>query len=163
MLEVAKLEVARDATLLTFLTIWNYEELYHSRALHQLLDVCGHTPPDDIERKRELRASARLKARIEDGFQVALARAAPDTFVALWMAWGAAQELVTTLGYEQIARTATNPVARELCRRIAQQERRHFAWYYASARERLDGRPASQWLVRQVFERLWSPVGSGVK
>jgi rubrerythrin len=163
MLEVAKLEVARDPELLTFLTMWNYEELFHSRAIHRLLAACGCPGSDDLERKREVRARARVRVRIEETFQTALATIAPDAFIALWMAWGAAQELVTTQGYERIARTGANPVARELCRRIAVQERRHFAWYYAAARERLEGRPAAQWLVRRVFEHLWTPVGSGVK
>jgi hypothetical protein len=36
-LEVAKLQVARDPDLLTFLTMWNYEEYFHSHAITRLL------------------------------------------------------------------------------------------------------------------------------
>ena len=40
-LEVAKLKVARDPELLTFLTMWNYEEYFHSYAITRLLEECG--------------------------------------------------------------------------------------------------------------------------
>ena len=40
-LEVAKLQVARDPELLTFLTMWNYEEYFHSYALTRLMEECG--------------------------------------------------------------------------------------------------------------------------
>jgi len=40
-LEVAKLQVARDPDLLTFLTLWNYEEYFHSYALTRLMTECG--------------------------------------------------------------------------------------------------------------------------
>jgi hypothetical protein len=62
-----------------------------------------------------------------------------------------------------MARLTHNPVLLELCRRIAKQERRHFAWYYESSRERLEGQPFSQKVVRAIFEYNWTPVGSGVK
>ena len=51
----------------------------------------------------------------------------------------------------------------ELCRRIAKQERRHFAYYYQGARERLAESAMGRRLVRFVLQRSWSPVGSGVK
>src|ERR1700727_3120431 len=40
-LEVATLKVARDPSLLTFLTMWNYEEYFHSHAITRLLTECG--------------------------------------------------------------------------------------------------------------------------
>jgi len=163
MLEVAKLEVARDPELLTFLTMWNYEEYFHSHAISRLLSACGADPPPPMRRATGLRARARLRARIEDMVQTTLARTMPRGFVALWMAWGAAQELLTTQAYEEIARTTANPVLAELFRRIAKQERRHFAYYYGAARERLTGYKRGQQLTRLVFERNWNPVGSGVK
>jgi len=70
---------------------------------------------------------------------------------------------LTLRGYEQLSRTTDNPVLAELCRRIAKQERRHFAWYYNSARKRLESSAMARRLTRFVFERFWSPVGSGVK
>jgi rubrerythrin len=162
-LEVAKLQVAKQPEFLTFLTMWNYEEYFHSHALTRLLEECGATVPSAAERSHALRKGARLKARLEDGFQTLLATLAPQTFVALWMTWGATQELLTTQAYEQIAMTTANPVAEELCRRIAKQERRHFAYYYNQARDRLDGHPITQRIVRKIVDLAWTPVGNGVK
>lgn len=163
MLEVAKLEVARDPELLTFLTMWNYEEYFHSHAISRFLRECGVEVPPPMKRATSLRARARVRARVEDFVQQTLAKTMPRAFVALWMTWGAAQELLTTQAYEEIARTTANPVLSELFRRIAKQERRHFAYYYTSARERLDGFGAGQRLVRLIFENNFNPVGSGLK
>jgi rubrerythrin len=162
-LEVAKLSVAKKPEFLTFLTMWNYEEYFHSHALTRLLEECGAAPPTAADRSHSLRKGARVKAKLEDMFQSTLAALAPQTFVALWMTWGATQELLTTQAYEQIASTTANPVAEELCRRIAKQERRHFAYYYNAAREKLEGRPFAQRVVRTIVEKAWSPVGNGVK
>jgi hypothetical protein len=79
------------------------------------------------------------------------------------MAWGASQEYVTLRGYEELGRTTTNPVLRELCARIARQERLHFAWYFHGARERLARSRLARWLTRTVLTRFWTPVGAGVK
>jgi hypothetical protein len=87
----------------------------------------------------------------------------PRAFVALWMSWGAAQELLTTQAYEEISRSTRNPVLAELFRRITKQERRHFAYYYVAARERLEGFRTGQRLVRFIFENNFNPVGSGLK
>lgn len=163
MLEVAKLEVARDPELLTFLTMWNYEEYFHSHAISRLLRECGHEVPPPMSRATDLRSRARLRARLEDAFQVGLSKAMPRSFVALWMAWGAAQELLTCQAYEELVRNTANPVLAELARRIGKQERRHFAYYFAAAKERLEGQPVAQTLVRTIFDRNWNPVGSGVK
>lgn len=162
-LEVARLEVARDPELLTFLTLWNYEELFHSHALTRLLEVCGAAEPPAAQRAAQVRAQARLKATVEDWIQRALAKAMPRTFVALWMTWGALQEGLTTKGYEELERNSKNPVLAELCRRIAKQERRHFAYYYGQARQRLGDSRLAQRLVRYVVENHFALVGSGVK
>jgi hypothetical protein len=116
-----------------------------------------------MARATGLRARVRLRARLEDLAQVTMAKAMPQAFIALWMSWGAAQEMLTTQAYEDIARTTANPVLTELFRRIAKQERRHFAYYYVSARERLEHNKAGQRLTRFIFERNFNPVGSGVK
>ncbi len=163
MLEVVKLEVSREPDLLTFLTMWNYEEYFHSHALSRFLRECGHEVPSSMARATKLRSRARLRARLEDAVQVTLAKAMPKSFVALWMAWGAAQELLTCHAYEELIRTTNNPVLAELARRIGKQERRHFAYYFQAARERLQDQPVAQKLVRLIFDRNWNPVGSGVK
>lgn len=162
-LEVAKLEAARDPELLTFLTLWNYEEFFHGHALAKLLEVCGTPQRAACDRAATVRAQARIKATIEDWIQRALAKAMPQTFVALWMTWGALQEGLTTKGYEELERATANPVLAELCRRIAKQERRHFAYYYGQAKARLAESALSRRVVRYVVENHFSLVGSGVK
>ena len=162
-LEVAKLPVVRDPELLTFLTLWNYEEYFHSHAITRLLRECGVEVASATERATKIRAGARWKARFEDLSQGLMARFIPRRFIALWMFWGALQECLTTQAYEEIARTTANPVLAELCRRIAKQERRHFAYYFGQARDRLDGEAATQRFVRWIAQRFYAPVGGGVK
>lgn len=163
MLEVAKLQVARVPHLLTFLTIWNYEEFFHAHAITRFMSEVGVEVPPAGERASDVRRTAQLRAKLEDMFQVTLSKAMPQTFLALWQAWGATQELLTCHAYEALGRDTANPVLAELARRIGKQERRHFAWYYESARELLEGDRIAQRVTRLIFERNWTPVGSGVK
>jgi hypothetical protein len=162
-LEVAKLQVARDPELLTFLTMWNYEEYFHSHALTRLLVECGVQVDGATERSTKVRSGARFKAKFEDFVQTMLAKLMPRTFVALWMFWGALQECLTTQAYEELAKNTRNPVLAELCRRIAKQERRHFAYYFGQARTKLDGRPRAQSFIRWIAGKFYAPVGGGVK
>ena len=162
-LEVAKLKVARDPELLTFLTMWNYEEYFHSYALTRLMEECGVKAMTATERAAEIRANARFKAKFEDFAQGAIAMAMPKTFISLWMFWGALQECLTTQAYEELARQTTNPVLAELCKRIAKQERRHFAYYFNQARDRLSGQPFHQQFCKAIARAFYAPVGGGVK
>ena len=65
-LEVSRLKVSRDPELLTFLTMWNYEEYFHSYAITRLLTECGVKVPTASERAEEVRKNARFKAKFED-------------------------------------------------------------------------------------------------
>jgi rubrerythrin len=162
-LEVAKLQVARDPELLTFLTMWNYEEYFHSYALTRLLTECGVEVESATDRSTKVRSGARLKARVEDVAQTMIAKFLPKTFVALWMFWGSLQECLTTQAYEELAYETQNPVLAELCRRIAKQERRHFAYYFGQARTKLEGQSFAQRFVRWIAKKFYAPVGGGVK
>ncbi len=162
-LEVAQLEAARDPEILTFLTMWNYEEYFHGHALSKLLEVCGDTKLKAFERAAAVRSNARFKATFEDWLQRLMAKVVPEAFVSLWMTWGALQEAVTCKGYEAMVQTTKNPVLAELCKRIAKQERRHFAYYYGQAKERLAASRFSQKFTRFIVSRFFSLVGSGVK
>ena len=162
-LEVAKLQVARDPELLTFLTMWNYEEYFHSYALTRLMEECGVRAESATDRSLKIRAGARFKAKFEEFGQTMIAKLFPKSFVALWMFWGALQECLTTQAYEELARTTNNPVLAELCRRIAKQERRHFAYYFGQARKKLFGRRFAQRLTRWIAKKFYAPVGGGVK
>jgi rubrerythrin len=162
-LEVAKLKVSRDPELLTFLTMWNYEEYFHSYAILRLMRECGVPVESATDRAQKIRASARFKAKFEDFMQVMISKLMPKTFVALWMFWGSLQECLTTQAYEELAITTKNPVLAEMCRRIAKQERRHFAYYYGQAKKKLSGQRFAQRFVRWIANKFYAPVGGGVK
>src|SRR5688572_32490021 len=84
-LEVAKLQVSRTPEFLTFLTMWNYEEYFHSYALTRLLEECGVRVETATERSTRIRAGARFKAKFEDFGQTMIAKVAPQAFIGLWM------------------------------------------------------------------------------
>jgi hypothetical protein len=66
--------------------------------------------------------------------------------------------------YALIRRTPENPVLHQMLRRVIQDERRHFAFYRAQARARLERAPRrARRVVRWALENLWTPVGAGVK
>ncbi|HUS65550.1 MAG TPA: acyl-ACP desaturase [Kofleriaceae bacterium] len=158
--ELLNTKSARRPEIVAFMTTWNYEEYFHAESLNKLLDVCGHPTCD---RRIVVRDNATLAAKIENLVQLSLSRMMPDLFLALFMTWGSSQELLTSMCYERLAETTANPVLRELCKRIAKQERRHFAYYFNSAREQLTGKPMAQRFARYFYETFWNPVGSGVK
>jgi rubrerythrin len=162
-LEVAKLQVARDPELLTFLTMWNYEEFFHSQMIIRLMQECGVQLESPQERTTKVRKNARLKAKVEDFAQTMMAKLTPKRFVSLWMFWGALQECLTMQAYEEVIRKTKNPVLAEMFRRIAKQERRHFAYYFNQARNRLTDNKSAQRYCRFIAKHFYAPVGSGVK
>ena len=151
--------LADDPEVQEFVTIWNYEELFHGKALAKLLDVCGAP----AQTTAQVRGTASLRERAEAIATRLLAWWFGEPFSAVYLAWGAAQELTTLRGYERLEQTTSNPVLAELCRRIAKQERRHFAFYYNGARARLAGSPRAQRITRWLMTKFFTPVGSGVK
>jgi hypothetical protein len=159
--DLLRSRLSRDPDVLAFLSVWSYEEYFHGQALALLLEACGH--PLDAGRIDDVRRAARPAERLEALGTVLGARLFPRSFPALYLAWGATQELTTLRGYEALQARTRNPVLAELCRRIARQERRHFAWYFHSARVLLERRAAARRLTRFALERIWSPVGVGVK
>lgn len=162
-LEVAKLEVVRDPDLLTFLTMWNYEEYFHSHAITRLLNECGVKTESATERSTMNRKNVRFKAKFEDFAQTMFAKFMPKNFVALWMFWGALQECLTMQAYEEVIKQTQNPVLAEMFKRIAKQERRHFAYYFNQARDRLANDKQAQKFCRFIAKQFYAPVGSGVK
>ncbi len=162
-LEVAKLQVVRDPELLTFLTMWNYEEYFHSHAITRIMQECGVQVEAATDRSTRVRAGARFKAKFEDFAQTMMAKVMPKRFVSLWMFWGALQECLTTQAYEEVIRTTKNPVLAEMFRRIAKQERRHFAYYFNQARDRLADNKRNQRFCRYIVKKFYAPVGGGVK
>lgn len=150
-----------DPDVIAFLSMWNYEEFFHGRLLGRLMKECGY--PLEENQIARVRRRASLSEWIESLGATVISWIFDAEFPAVYTAWGAIQEITTLRGYEEIIRTTANPVLKLLCERIAKQERRHFAWYFNNARDRLAASSRARWLTRHLLDRFWSPVGAGVK
>ncbi len=159
--DILKSPTSLDPEIIGFLSMWNYEEYFHGRALGTLLAACG--VPRERDSIRKVRLGSRLSESLEVFFSSLISRYYSEQYTALYMSWGAMQEYTTLQGYEQILKTTKNPVLKVLVDRIAKQERRHFAWYFNNARERLEQRGSSRKLTRFLMDHFWAPVGAGVK
>lgn len=155
------MKIAFQPSISAFLTTWSYEEFFHGHALARLLRECGH--PLEEDRVERVKRKARLNEWLEVLFGPLLSRLFAREFPAVYMSFGAVQEMTTLRGYERLAESTRNPVLKTLCARIARQERRHFAWYFNSAREQLSSSRLARLLARKILETTWVPVGAGVK
>jgi rubrerythrin len=161
--EIENLKFFADIESQTVYYFLEVAEYFHSHAITRLLKECGVDVDNATDRSTAVRRNARWKAKLEDFFQRMLAKLFPQSFVALWMFWGALQECLTMQAYEEIIRTTKNPVLAEMFKRIAKQERRHFAYYFGQARERLENSPRNQRFCKAIVKRFYAPVGGGVK
>jgi hypothetical protein len=50
-----------------------------------------------------------------------------------------------------------------MLRKVIQDERRHFAFYRAQAKARMEANPSAGRIVRRALQAFWTPVGAGVK
>jgi hypothetical protein len=167
--------VAMDPQITAFLSCWVYEELWHGEAFSDFLRsygievpaepklTDGSTPmPTRPNRWRDLR----VKIGVGNGLGIVptmLGSMLARDFAAIHMMWGAVNELTTLTGYHALIRRSGHPELHKLLRRVIQDERRHFAFYRAQAKARMQRSPAARRLVRWVLRTLWSPVGAGVK
>src|SRR5436190_7384413 len=166
---------AADPQITAFLSCWVYEELWHGEAFSDFLRLYGIEEPIEPRlpdgrsplptrgnRWRELR----VKIGVGNGLGIVPTMLgsmdAPD-FIAIHMMWGAVNELTTLTGYYALIRRSSHPVLHQLLRKVIQDERRHFAFYRAQAKARMERSPAARKMVRWALRALWSPVGAGVK
>jgi rubrerythrin len=167
---------ANDPQITAFLACWVYEELWHGEAFSDFLRAYGIEVPaesklPDGRTALPTRAArtARFREQLGIGHRLSLLPAmlgslAFRDFIALHMTWGAFNELTTLTGYHALIRRSDHPVLHEMLRRVIQDERRHFAFYRAQAKARLERAPrAARRVVRAVLEAFWTPVGAGVK
>jgi hypothetical protein len=150
-----------DPILTAFLACWNYEELWHGENLGRLLNLYG-IEFDTQERIANVRANL--------GFQNTMSLFATmagswflKDFSAVYLTIGAINELTTATGYGALIRKSGHPVLKDLLGRIIKDERRHYAFYYNSAKEWLSGNETAQKVDRWMLNRVWVPVGQGVK
>ena len=155
------MKISLNPDVMGFLTAWNYEEFFHGRILARLLAECGH--PLEENRVARVNAKSRFFERFEATFTPLVSRLFSNQFPAVYLSFGAIQELTTLRGYERLRLSTKNPALRILCDRIARQERRHFAWYYNKAQEELDKSRGARVLTRFIMNHHWTPVGAGVR
>jgi hypothetical protein len=150
-----------DPILTAFLACWNYEELWHGENIGKLLNLYG-IEFDTQDRIANVRAnlgfknSASILATMTGSWLL-------KDFSAVYLTIGAINELTTLTGYGALIRKSGHPVLRDLLSRIIKDERRHFAFYYNSAKEWLSGNERAQRVDRWMLDRVWVPVGHGVK
>ena len=167
---------AFDPDVTAFMTCWNFEELWHGEAFSRLLGEAGIPVGPDQElvrydsayptrrvRNHWIRRRMGSKGYVSHlGTLVGSAVAAQD-FIAVHMTWGAVNELTTLTAYHRLIATSRNVALTQLLRAISKQERRHFAFYRAQARVRLARSERARKLVRLSMDRLWAPVGTGIR
>ncbi|QQR81790.1 MAG: hypothetical protein IPJ69_06775 [Deltaproteobacteria bacterium] len=97
-----------DPDMVSFLCMWNYEEHFHGQALSQLLSLCGV----DIEKSRiaETRKKVTLHEKITGWGASLFSKIFTHDYPALFMTWGAINELTTLRAYERLEETTQNPV-----------------------------------------------------
>ena len=150
-----------DPVLTAFLACWNYEELWHGENLGRLLNLYG-IEFDTQDRIAQIRANLGLQNSLSLFSTMAGSWLLKD-FAAVYLTIGAINELLTATAYGALARKSGHPVLQDLLARITKDERRHFAFYYNSAKEWLAGNRAAQRIDRFLLDRVWVPVGQGVK
>jgi hypothetical protein len=135
-----------DPILTAFLACWNYEELWHGENLGKLLNLYG-IEFDTQERIANVRANL--------GFQNSVSIL--STMVGSWLLKDFSAVYLTIGAINELS-TLT-----DLLQRIIKDERRHFAFYFNSAKEWLTGNEKAQRVDRWMLDRFWVPVGQGVK
>ena len=166
---------AADPYVTAFLACWVYEELWHGEAFSDFLRAYGIEEPieprlPDGSTPMPTRPNRLRRLRTDVGVGNGLAivpsmigSVLTRNFIAIHMTWGAINELTTLTGYYQLIRRSSHPVLHQMLRRVIQDERRHFAFYRAQAKARMEGTPAAGRMVRRALQAFWTPVGAGVK
>lgn len=143
-----------------FMTMWNREEFWHGEALAAVLERHGIIV--DYDELKAKRIKLGWKNALGPMKQSAMSNLVGKNFVAVHMAWGAANELSAVAAYRRLAELTQHPALSPLLKRIAQQETRHVAFYTTQAREVMEGSTSAQRLVRLALSAGWRPVGSGI-
>jgi hypothetical protein len=150
----------KEADMSAFMTMWNREEFWHGEALATVLGIHGITV--DFDEVKANRLKLGWKDRLDPIKQSIAGKIVGNDFVAVHMAWGAANELSAIQAYNRMAELEKDPVLAELLRRIAKQEARHVAFYTSQARDRLAKSKKAQVIARFALGKFWAPVGSSI-
>ncbi len=148
-----------DPETTAFLSCWAYEEFFHGRTLRHFLEASGFE--FSSMRFAEIQKQATFREWIE-GVGASLLCQLTRHFHGVYLTWGAISELTTLEAYGVLANRTANPILAEVLRRLAKDERRHFAFYYNKARTQL-AHPHAQKLTSFILKKFWLPVGAGLK
>jgi len=143
-----------------FMTMWNREEFWHGEALAAVLGKHGIVV--DFDELKATRVKLGWKDRLDPIKQSLMGGLVGHDFVAVHMAWGAANEWSANAAYLRMAKKEAHPVLAELLKRIAAQETKHVAFYASQARERLMASKKAQVIARFALRKFWGPVGSTI-
>ena len=150
-----------NPVITTFLSLWAYEELWHGENLSRFLVEYG-IPLENDTRIRNLRSDMGVSNSLSILSTMTMSWALDD-FAALYLSIGACNELSTATAYGALARNCQHPVLQDLLARIQKDERRHFAFYYNSAKEWMTDNPRAQKVGRIGMRLFWQVVGQGLK
>jgi rubrerythrin len=173
--DVLATRAAFDPEVTAFLSCWVYEELWHGEAFSRFLGEAGYQLPPSFEpvtadqayptrfdRQRWIRRKVGGKGYISH-VGTLLGSAGFKDFLSIHMTWGAANELTTLTAYHRLIAKTRHPQLVQMLRCIIRDERRHFAFYRAQARLRLSRSRRARKITRFAMDRLWAPVGTGVR
>jgi rubrerythrin len=167
--------VAADPQITAFLSCWVYEELWHGEAFSDFLRAYGIEAPAEpklpdgstpLPTRRNRWRELRVGLGVGNGLGIVptmVGSTLARDFAAIHMMWGAVNELTTLTGYHALIRRSSHPELHRLLRKVIRDERRHFAFYRAQAKARMQRSRAARRIVRWALEALWTPVGAGVK
>jgi hypothetical protein len=167
--------VTADPQITAFLSCWVYEELWHGEAFSDFLRAYGLEVPAEpklpdgstpMPTRRNRWRDLRVRLGVGNGLGLVptmLGSMAARDFAAIHMMWGAVNELTTLTGYHALIRRSNHPELHKLLRRVIRDERRHFAFYRAQAKARMQRSRTARRIVRWALAHLWTPVGAGVK
>jgi rubrerythrin len=165
---------AFEPDITAFLSCWVYEELWHGEAFSRFLGEAGfdlgeeqrvrwNDPyPSRVGRNSWIRRKMGAKGYFAH-IGTLLGSAGIKEFPALHMAWGALNEYSTLTGYHCLISKTEHPVMIELLRRVIKDERRHYAFYRNQAQLRLERSKSARRVTRWALEKVWAPVGTGVR
>lgn len=143
-----------------FMTMWNREEFWHGEALAAVL--AKHGIEMNFDELKANRLKLGWKDRLDPIKQSLMGGLVGLDFVAVHMAWGAANEWSANAAYLRMAKQENHPVLAELLKRIAAQETKHVAFYASQARDRLAASKKARVIARFALKKFWGPVGSTI-
>lgn len=150
----------RDPEVTAFLTIWNYEEMWHGEALAKVLEAHGEDAAEP--RIDALRRRLRIGDRMAPVSHALASMAVGQAWTAVHMTWGALNEWTAQAAYGRLITQTEHPTLAKLLKRLMRQEGKHVDFYASQANTRLEDSKRARKLTRWALRKYWAPVGSTI-